>query len=69
MYQDKRHLFVVTELCEGGSLLKFVSKYKVSETAAKSIALQILSVIKYLHGLNILHRDLKLENIVLVHKS
>jgi serine/threonine protein kinase len=29
---------------------------------------QVLSGIKYMHSLNILHRDIKLENIVAVNK-
>ena len=39
MYQDKDHFFVMTELCQGGSLLDFVNTYKLSETVIRSIAI------------------------------
>jgi serine/threonine protein kinase len=42
--------------CQGG----------MSEKLAKAIFFQILSGVVALHKLNIIHRDLKLENIVVI---
>lgn len=68
IYDNKDYFYVVTELCEGGNLLRFINKAKVTEKTIREVMIQLLSAIKYMHNLNILHRDIKLENIVLVKK-
>lgn len=66
IYEDKNNLFVITELCEGGDLLKFVNRTRMSDRAIRTVMVQLLSAVKYMHSFKILHRDIKLENIVLV---
>lgn len=34
----------------------------------RSVMMQLISAVKYMHNLQILHRDIKLENLVLVKK-
>jgi calcium-dependent protein kinase len=66
IYDDAQNLYVVTELCEGGDLLHFVNGRCVGEGVMRSVMVQVLSALKYMHSFRILHRDIKLENIVLV---
>jgi serine/threonine protein kinase len=54
------------ELCPGGDLLNYVRKRrKLAEGPAKHIFLQIMQGIAYMHQQGIVHRDIKLDNILL----
>jgi serine/threonine protein kinase len=57
---------LVMELCAGGDLLNFVRKRKrLDEETAKVLFKQIIEGIGYIHSKKILHRDIKLDNILL----
>ena len=65
-FEDNGSLLMVTELCPGGDLLNYVRKRrKLNETQAKWIFKQIMQGIHYMHMENIVHRDIKLDNILL----
>jgi serine/threonine protein kinase len=54
------------ELCAGGDLLNFVRKRKkLDENVARVLFKQIIEGIGYIHSKKILHRDIKLDNILL----
>ena len=62
--------YLVTEFCNGGSLLDNLRKYMghfqrpFSEEIVQYLMKQIVSAIQYLHFNKIIHRDLKLDNIL-----
>ncbi|KAJ6611185.1 hypothetical protein B0H10DRAFT_1882913 [Mycena sp. CBHHK59/15] len=59
-------IWIVTELCCGGELFDYlVEKGRLSEDETKIIFGQLCLAVAYLHGKGIVHRDLKLENVLL----
>lgn len=66
-FEDDNNIYIVQECCEGGSFLNFVnSRHGLQEDLCKFYFLQLLSVVEYMHTvLHIVHRDLKMENLLL----
>ncbi|KAJ7489339.1 Pkinase-domain-containing protein [Mycena latifolia] len=59
-------IWIVTELCCGGELFDYlVEKGRLSEDETKVIFGQLCLAVGYLHDKGIVHRDLKLENVLL----
>ncbi|KAK3549588.1 hypothetical protein QTP86_005253 [Hemibagrus guttatus] len=59
-------LFIVMELGERGDLLEFIkTKGKLSEDLSKKMFRQVALAIKFIHDQDIVHRDLKCENLLL----
>lgn len=66
VYLTERKVYIVTELVDGGELLDRVTeKGNYTETDAVHIFKQILEGVAYLHARGIVHRDLKLENLIM----
>ncbi|KAL8599941.1 hypothetical protein ACOMHN_050243 [Nucella lapillus] len=58
--------YLVTDYCAGGDLVDYITKRKrLDETEAKRFMRQVVSAVDYLHRLGIIHRDLKIENMLL----
>lgn len=59
-------IFIVSEHCPHGDLFDALAKKgRFSEPHAKKWFLQLTDAIQYCHSLGIIHRDLKLENILI----
>ena len=63
-FNTRNSYILITEYCEEGELFDQV-KNQLSETQIAVIFRQLLSGLAYLHSNNIVHRDLKLENILI----
>lgn len=63
-----KDLYLVIEFAPNGSLLDYLNKLaarRMTEDEAKVVTREILDGLAYLHEQGIIHRDLKLENILL----
>ncbi len=65
-FEDDRNVYIILEICHNQSLMEMVRRRRrLSEAETKSLTWQLLLALKYLHGQNIIHRDLKLGNMFL----
>ena len=65
-YETKKHICIVMEYICAGDLLSYIKKRsKLTENIAKFIFKQIILALKYIHSHNIIHRDIKLDNILI----
>ncbi|ETO24606.1 hypothetical protein RFI_12551, partial [Reticulomyxa filosa] len=67
VFEDKKKVKIVLELCEGGDLFDQMLKMKdkrVEEDKAAWITCKLARALKYLHEHYVVHRDLKPENIL-----
>lgn len=60
------YIYLVSELCPGGELYDYlVENGRLGEYEARRIIGQLLLAVGYCHAQGVLHRDLKLENVLL----
>ena len=73
--KTKNHYYIIMEYCNGGELCKALEKYMdkhdkpFTQEMVQHLMRQIINAFKYIHGKNIIHRDIKLENILLHYDS
>jgi len=67
-YISNSHYYIVTEFCKEGELFSYI-KNKYSERQLAVLFYQVFSGLWYLHDNKILHRDIKLENIMISQKE
>ena len=73
--KTKNHYYIMMEYCNGGELEGALEKYKekygkpFSEELVQYFMRQIIDAFKYIHANGVIHRDIKLENILLHYKT
>ena len=68
---NKSTHYIILEYCNGGNLREYLTKYikknkaPLNEFFIQKILKQIAPALEFMHSKNIIHRDIKLENILL----
>jgi serine/threonine protein kinase len=67
LFENSEFYYIVLEYMQGGDLFDYIQarNFKLTEQRVKELAFQIGLAIKYLHNYGIVHRDLKLENVMM----
>ncbi len=64
-YIYDNHFYTVMDFAAGGELVGYLSEHKIlSESDCKRIFKQVHDAVKYIHSRNVIHRDLKPNNIL-----
>jgi protein-serine/threonine kinase len=66
MVETERHIGIILEYASGGELFDYILNHRyLKDSAARRLFAQLVSGVGYLHKKGIVHRDLKLENLLL----
>ena len=66
MIETDRHIGIILEYASGGELFDYILNHRyLKDNAARRLFAQLISGVGYLHKKGIVHRDLKLENLLL----
>jgi serine/threonine protein kinase len=70
MYEDYNHYYMILDLVSGGEMFEHLINYGAySEADAARLMYEIASALAFLHGIGIVHADLKPENLLLDSKK
>ncbi len=65
-FETKTDIFIVMEHIEGGDLYQQLKREPIEETLAIKYIRQIIEGLEHLHSMNIVHRDIKPDNILVM---
>ncbi|XP_077402756.1 caM kinase-like vesicle-associated, like [Vanacampus margaritifer] len=64
-FQTRKEYYIIQELATGGDVFDWIQDQgNYTERDASNVIRQVLEAVAYLHSLNIVHRNLKLENLM-----
>ncbi|EEB08551.1 AGC/YANK protein kinase Ppk33 [Schizosaccharomyces japonicus yFS275] len=66
-FEDNNSVYIITDLMSGGDLRYHISQHRFEERVLQFWLAEIAAAILYIHSRNIIHRDIKPDNILLDH--
>ncbi|XP_023693077.1 caM kinase-like vesicle-associated, like [Paramormyrops kingsleyae] len=64
-FETRKEYFIIQELATGGDVFDWIlDQGNYTERDASNVIRQVLKAVAYLHSINIVHRNLKLENLM-----
>ena len=63
-YEDDRSLYLIMELAKHGDMAAFMAKRTIPIRSQASVLQQVLSGLNVMHKMSIIHRDVKLRNVM-----
>ena len=70
MYEDSTHYYLILDLVSGGEMFEHLIQYGAySEADAARLVHEIASALAFIHGVGVVHADLKPENLLLSTKN
>tara|TARA_R110002050_G_scaffold84115_2_gene179715 strand:- start:168 stop:1043 length:876 start_codon:yes stop_codon:yes gene_type:complete len=65
-FEDDYFVYIVLELCSNNTLMELLkARKRVSEAEVRYFMIQVLLTLQYIHGKGVIHRDLKLGNLLI----
>lgn len=70
MYEDEGHFYLILDLVSGGEMFEHLIEYGAySEADSARLMQEVASALAFLHGVGVVHADLKPENLLLCSKK